>query len=214
MKILLATDGSDYSRAATEFCGNIIADPKNTSLKIISAVDYLMPVPTDPMGVSTEYFFQLEQSARAEAKERVEQAKRQIQELFGDVSLDLTAEVIDGSPSRVIVETADEWGADLIVVGSHGHGFWERVLLGSVSDSVVRHAHCSVLAVRKTVESKNQQEENNKGESIMADKIKCGHSLCKCMVNEDDEYCSPQCEAAEGSDVAALECECGHSSCR
>ena len=149
MKILIGTDGSEYSRAAIDFCRDIVADPQNTSLKIISAVDYQMPVPTDPMGVSTEYFFQLEQAARAEANENVEQAKRRIQELFRDVSIDVTTQVIDGSPARVIVETADEWKANLIVVGSHGHGFWSRVLLGSVSDSVVRHAHCSVVTVRK-----------------------------------------------------------------
>jgi len=149
MKILFGTDGSEYSRAAIDFCRDIIADPQNTNIKIISAVNYQMPVPTDPMGVSTEYFFQLEQSARRQAEEAVEQAKAQIYSLFPGVSIDVTTAVIDGSPSRVIVEAADEWKANLIVVGSHGHGFWSRVLLGSVSDSVVRHAHCSVVTVRK-----------------------------------------------------------------
>ena len=96
-----------------------------------------------------EYYIELEQSARRQAKEAVEQAEAQIYSLFPGVSIDVTTEVIDGSPSRVIVETADEWKANLIVVGSHGHGFWSRVLLGSVSDSVVRHAHCSVVTVRK-----------------------------------------------------------------
>ena len=96
-----------------------------------------------------EYYIEMEQFARRQAKEAVEQAEAQIYSLFPGVSIDVTTEVIDGSPSRVIVETADEWKANLIVVGSHGHGFWSRVLLGSVSDSVVRHAHCSVVTVRK-----------------------------------------------------------------
>ena len=50
------------------------------------------------------------------------------------------------------VETAEEFGSDLIIVGSHGYSRWERLLLGSVSQSVVHHAPCSVLVVREPVE--------------------------------------------------------------
>jgi len=53
-----------------------------------------------------------------------------------------------GAPSRMIIESATNWGADLIVVGSHGRGFWGRVMLGSVSDAILHHAPCSVLVVR------------------------------------------------------------------
>ena len=55
---------------------------------------------------------------------------------------------IEPSEKEQIIELAREWGADLIVVGSHGRGFWGR-LLGSVSTGVVHHAPCSVLVVRK-----------------------------------------------------------------
>ena len=55
-----------------------------------------------------------------------------------------------GATNRVIIETAKDWNADLIVVGSHGRGFWGRTMIGSVSDSVIHHAPCSVLVVRKT----------------------------------------------------------------
>ena len=104
MKILIGTDGSEYSRAAIDFCRDIVADPQNTSIKIISAVQYLMPVPTSPTGGGTlEYYIEMEQSARRQAKEAVEQAEAQIYSLFPGVSIDVTTEVIDGSPSRVIV---------------------------------------------------------------------------------------------------------------
>ena len=46
------------------------------------------------------------------------------------------------------IEEAQNWGADLIIVGSHGYGFWSRALLGSVSNAVINHAPCSVLVVR------------------------------------------------------------------
>ncbi len=150
MKILIATDGSNFSKSAIDACQKTIADPENTSFKIISAVEYTMSLPPETLMVSAEYYKQIEQVVRSQAKEFVEQAATQIRSLFPGLSLDLTTEVIDGSPPRVIVEKAQEWGADLIVVGSHGYGFWSRTLMGSVSSSIVHHAPCSVLVVRTT----------------------------------------------------------------
>jgi nucleotide-binding universal stress UspA family protein len=54
-----------------------------------------------------------------------------------------------GRPDAQIVGVADELGAGLIVLGSRGLGSLRRALMGSVSDSVVRHAHCPVLVVRE-----------------------------------------------------------------
>jgi len=53
-----------------------------------------------------------------------------------------------GVPDEEIVVLAEELGADLVVLGSRGLGGMRRTLIGSVSDSVVRHAHCPVLVVR------------------------------------------------------------------
>jgi len=54
-----------------------------------------------------------------------------------------------GKAAAEIVELAEELGAGLVVVGSRGLGGIRRALMGSVSDSVVRHAHCPVLVVRR-----------------------------------------------------------------
>ncbi len=62
--------------------------------------------------------------------------------------LQVSTEVLTGSPKSTIVEEAEAWGADLIVVGSHGYRTWERMLLGSVSQAVAAHAECSVEIVR------------------------------------------------------------------
>ena len=56
--------------------------------------------------------------------------------------------VWEGEPGPAIVEAAEAEGADLIVVGTHGRNRVERVVLGSVSDHVVRTAPCPVLIVR------------------------------------------------------------------
>jgi nucleotide-binding universal stress UspA family protein len=58
------------------------------------------------------------------------------------------------SPVRAILGMADLWGADLIVVGSHGRRGFDRYVMGSVSESVALHAHCSVEVVR-TAAAKN-----------------------------------------------------------
>lgn len=59
----------------------------------------------------------------------------------------LRVELVQGPPASVITETAERGGYDLIVVGSHGHRGFRRLLLGSVAESTVRHATCSVLVV-------------------------------------------------------------------
>jgi len=55
---------------------------------------------------------------------------------------------IDRDPAHAIVDSARAWGADLIVIGSHGRTGFDRLLLGSVAETVVRRAPCSVEVVR------------------------------------------------------------------
>lgn len=66
----------------------------------------------------------------------------------GNPKLIITSAVIDGSPAHVIIQEAETFGADLIIVGSHGHEAVAGFLLGSVSQSVALHAKCSVEIVR------------------------------------------------------------------
>ncbi len=67
---------------------------------------------------------------------------------LSDVEVEL-AVVEDHAPARAICDYADEHGADLIVVGSHGRGGMERWLIGSVAERVVRHAQANVYVVRR-----------------------------------------------------------------
>ena len=69
-------------------------------------------------------------------------------ETVKDKTLKITGEIIQGPPRQVIVDEAERWGADLIVMGCRGLGAWSRMLLGSVSSAVVHHARCSVEIVR------------------------------------------------------------------
>ncbi|MBV9214654.1 MAG: universal stress protein [Acidobacteria bacterium] len=147
MKILIGTDGSDFSRAAAEECCKFIADPSNVEIKILSAFEDTYAIAAEPFAISSEYYQELANAVEKQAQNFVADTAKIIREKLKSDSLRISAEVVRGAPDRELVEIAESWGADLIVVGSHGRGFWGR-LLGSVSDGVVHHAPCSVLVVR------------------------------------------------------------------
>lgn len=148
MKILLATDGSVFSRAAIENAAGFMANSPDTEIKIISVYETLRPVTGDPFGATTQYYLEAENASRKIAEDAVTEALGLIRARFPDMKFTVSTSVESGRASRVIVELADDWKADMIVLGSHGSGFWERNFMGSVSDAVVHHAHCSVLIVR------------------------------------------------------------------
>ena len=146
MKILFATDGSDFSKKAIARIAGLVGSNGTAGIKAISVFETFAPMAAEPFAVSADYYRELEESSRKRADAWADEAVAELRKILP--SADVTKEVAMGAPSRVIIETAKEWGADLIVVGSHGRGFWGRVMLGSVSDAVLHHAPCSVLVVR------------------------------------------------------------------
>ena len=147
MKILLAIDGSPCSElAVTEVARR--PWPDDSQLKVVSVIEPPGALTAEPyMGVGG-YFDEVERLKRQQAEEVLAQAAELLRAGAGTAQMGITTEALTGSPKRTIVEQAEEWGADLIVVGSHGYHTWERMLLGSVSQSVAAHALCSVEIVR------------------------------------------------------------------
>lgn len=148
MKILIATDGSTHSKAMLEKVANKLFPPK-TKVHIVSAYERT-PIITavQPMGVSKKYYAEADQYSLKVAENATENATKILRKK--NPTLSITTTVIEGSPKSVILEEAEAFGADLIVVGSHGYGAVERFLLGSVSQAVALHAKCSVEIVRVT----------------------------------------------------------------
>jgi nucleotide-binding universal stress UspA family protein len=147
MKILLAIDGSDYGKAAV----NSVAErpwPEGSEVKIISVMEIPYVPTTETWVLPNDYYSELERVAREQAVAAVKYAVERIES--GKASgLEITTSIIGGSAREAILDEAERWGADLIVLGSHGYSAWQRFLLGSVSHAVATHARCSVEIVRQ-----------------------------------------------------------------
>jgi nucleotide-binding universal stress UspA family protein len=146
MKILLATDGSDYSKAAV----NSVAErpwPEGSEVRIVSAREIPYAPTTEAWVLPDRYYKELERAANEQAEAAVKDAVGRIKS--GKASeLEIITVIKSGSAREMILDEAEKWDADLIVLGSHGYSGWQRFLLGSVSNAVATHAHCSVEIVR------------------------------------------------------------------
>src|SRR5918994_2067720 len=140
--ILLATDGSEEAQLAATTATDL-AQKTNSELHVLTVgADYpLYELPEHPAA-----FEDVLRENRREAKEVLEQQAKRIEESGGIVK---ETHLREGRADEEIVELAEEIGAGLIVMGSRGYGRLRRALLGSVSDAVVRHAHCPVTIVRE-----------------------------------------------------------------
>lgn len=147
MKILLATDGTKHGDAAAEMVMRLCLGTGD-AIHLISVVDMAVPMSIDLYGGYLPDTNELEKTAKENAAKVIAETKAKFGAHFDGKGVEITGDVLFGSPDSRIVETAEEMGTDLIVMGSHGYKRWERLLLGSVSNSVVHHAHCSVLVVR------------------------------------------------------------------
>lgn len=144
MKILLAIDGSPCSDAAVAEVARR-PWPEGSLVKILTVLETPMPPTPETWAVPLNYFEEMEAALRKQGQNIVNRA---IQKLTSNKALSVDAMLAPGSPRQVILEEAESWGANLIVVGSHGYSAWKRFLLGSVSQAVVSHAKCSVEVVR------------------------------------------------------------------
>src|ERR687894_190541 len=138
----LATEGSEEPPWAPTTAADL-AQKTNSELHVLTVgPDYpLYELPEHPAG-----FEDVLRENRREAKEVLEQQAKRIEDSGGTVK---ETHLREGRTDEEIVELAEEIDAGLIVMGSRGHGRLRRALLGSVSDAVVRHAHCPVTIVRE-----------------------------------------------------------------
>jgi nucleotide-binding universal stress UspA family protein len=137
--ILLATDGSSHAEKALEYARDL-ALREDAQVTVVHAFE---PVPThlgEPWGTRTiAQHVAVGQAVAGEAAEQLREA-----------GVDVIVEVLEGPPAEAILRVADVRQADLIVMGTRGHGELASLLLGSVSHRVLAHADVPVMVVKAT----------------------------------------------------------------
>ncbi len=153
-RILLATDGSEYSAAAERS----VAErpwPPHAEVRIISVPEFVVPT-LETTYVSPEFWERLRENSVHEAKKAVAAGVKILKDAGwkadGDVPMALD------TPKAVILDEAKNWDARWIVVGSHGRRGFDRFVMGSVSEAVAMHAHCSVEVIRPRQARKEKGE--------------------------------------------------------
>jgi len=152
--ILFATDFSPASNVAFEVAAALARDYQAR----VIALHVIEPV---QMGFSeyTAYVGPNEDKGEAMAKLQAIKAP--------SPRVTLEYRLLEGDPATVIAETAQETGADLIVMGTQGRTGLTRLVMGSVAEDVLRHAPCPVLTIRGTVAVKAEQEVEELPETAM-----------------------------------------------
>jgi nucleotide-binding universal stress UspA family protein len=136
MRILLATDGSDASLAASQAIAEM-EYPRDTEVKVVSVIN--------PIRYSLEEIG----FSRGKDSERARQAIGKSVSVLRRAPLTITAEVIAGRRVRQIVASARDWNADLIIVGTEERTGLKRLMSRGTAVAVANRAHCSVRVVRR-----------------------------------------------------------------
>ena len=142
MKILLAVDGSPHSQVAVDEVASR-PWPSKSTIRVLSVIQPYTPPATEVVAGATLEDIRLQQTSNAE------RLTGRVVDAVKTTGMSTETAVREGDPRSAIVDEANEWGADLIVVGSHGRTGVMRWLLGSVAHAIVGHAPCSVEVVRR-----------------------------------------------------------------
>jgi len=149
MRILLAIDGSPSSEAAIEeVCRR--PWPPDSEARIVTVISHFESMLMKAGNHDKQAYDDVLEHESMETARRL----YDIASTIGQRApcLHVTPKLLIGKPTEAILDEAEQWGADLIVVGSRGHGPVKRFFLGSVSLAIALHASCSVEIVRGSPE--------------------------------------------------------------
>jgi len=141
MKLLLAIDESKYSEAATNAAMQLQAEQCEV---------YVLHVVKPPVLIPYAYIGEVDDLGQVVAEEmrRGKDLLDRAQQVLTSAGFRVQTLLERGDPRDIILDQAARLNVDLVIVGSHGLTGLDRFLIGSVSEAVLRHAHCSVEIVR------------------------------------------------------------------
>lgn len=134
-RIVVGVDGSDQSKAAMDWA---IEESRLRKGEVQAVTAWSFPYVSDAMGTAWDYEI-FQKDARAILEAELERVK--------DQGVTVTGRIVEGNPASALIDASKE--ADLVAVGSRGHGGFTGMLLGSVSHQTIHHAHCPVLVIRE-----------------------------------------------------------------
>ena len=143
MRVLLAYDGSAGAAEAAALT-DAIPWPSDSVLRVVSVIEPILTPMSGPWDRGSVLSPELDAAVTASANETL----RQVVERLGSSGRSVGGSALRGRAASTIVDDAREFRADLVIVGSRGHGAIATLLLGSVSSEVVDHAPCPVLVAR------------------------------------------------------------------
>jgi nucleotide-binding universal stress UspA family protein len=137
--VLVAFDGSPLSERALSYAIENFSDATLTTIYVINPIDSVIDVEAGGLPVAEDWY--------DNARERATRIQRSATELGAEDDIDLNTVTEVGKPARAILEYVDDHGIDQIVMGSHGRSGIDRVLLGSVAETVTRRARIPVTII-------------------------------------------------------------------
>ncbi len=159
-RILVAVDSDEIAEAVVATAAGL-AQPLGAQIALLHVVDSAAAITplaaaAEPAGLGVPT---LGGAANMQVTEQVLEEQQQVGETFVEGLVDrlpagIAAEVLlrEGAPAATIVAAAKEWHAALIVIGTHGRGGMERLVVGSTAEAVLRAAACPVLTIRAGVQ--------------------------------------------------------------
>lgn len=135
-RIVVGVDGSEQSRAAMDWA---VEEAKARGGEVLALTAWHFPYVTDALGQAWDYeVFQTD--AQSILDEELARVRGQ--------GVQINGRIVQGSAAAVLVDASRD--ADVVAVGSRGHGGFTGLLLGSVSTQAVHHAHCPILVFRES----------------------------------------------------------------
>jgi nucleotide-binding universal stress UspA family protein len=137
--VLIAFDGSPLSGRALTYAIENFAEATLTTIYVINPFDSVLDVEASSLPVAEDWY--------EDAQERAVEIQRSAKDLAEDHGTEIDTVTEVDRPARAILEYADDNDIDQIVMGSHGRSGFDRVLLGSVAETVTRRARIPVTII-------------------------------------------------------------------
>ena len=137
--ILIPTDGSDAATTAARY-GLTLAERFDATVHVLSVVD--------PDRFATDAVGDVDDLIRRQSERFERRARAAVDRVAAASSVPVETHVVEGRPAAVLADAIDDYGADLVAMGTHGRSGVDRYLLGSLAERTLRTAHVPVLAVR------------------------------------------------------------------